>query len=117
MNQSRLTEALIAFALRQAETGTPAWEGCRKMGISEQTIHRWKKEFAGMGIAEIRGRKVPEEENRKLRHLHNDRRSALMELFPGDDPLSDVGGLTDDSARAFERPTKHFPSSIYLRVR
>jgi len=37
------------------------------MGIAEQTFYRWKKKFAGMGVAEVRRLKVLEEENRKLR--------------------------------------------------
>jgi len=42
-----------AFALRQAESGTPISELCRKMGISEQTFYRWKKKYVGMGVAEV----------------------------------------------------------------
>lgn len=68
MKKSRYTEEQIAFALRQAESGTPIVEVCRKMGISEQTFFRWKK-FAGMGIAEVRRLKQLEEENRKLKGL------------------------------------------------
>jgi len=29
-------------------------EVIRKMGISEQTFYRWKKQYAGMGVAELR---------------------------------------------------------------
>jgi len=53
--------------MRQAESGTPVPEVCRKMGIAEQTFYRWKKKFAGMGVAKVRRLKVLEEENRKLR--------------------------------------------------
>jgi putative transposase len=38
-------------------------------GIAEQTFYRWKRKFAGMGIAEVRRLKVLEEENRKLKQL------------------------------------------------
>jgi putative transposase len=69
MKKSRFTEEQIAFALRQAESGVPIVEVCRKMGISEQTFFRWKKKFAGMGIAEVRRLKQLEEENRKLKAL------------------------------------------------
>lgn len=69
MKKSRYTEEQIAFALRQAEAGTPIVEVCRKMGISEQTFFRWKKKFAGMGVAEVRRLKQLEEENRKLKQL------------------------------------------------
>ena len=43
MRKSRFTDEQIAFALKQAETGTPVLEVCRKMGVSEQTYYRWKK--------------------------------------------------------------------------
>jgi putative transposase len=66
MKKGRFTEEQIAFALRQAETGTPVAEVIRKMGISEQTFYRWKKQYAGMGVAELRRMKQLEEENRKL---------------------------------------------------
>lgn len=69
MKKSRFTEEQIAFALRQAEAGTPIVEVCRKMGVSEQTFFRWKKKYAGMGIAELRRLKQLEEENRKLKTL------------------------------------------------
>jgi putative transposase len=39
------------------------------MGVSEQTFFRWKKKFAGMGVAEVRRLKQLEEENRKLKSL------------------------------------------------
>ena len=42
MKKSQYTAEQIAFAMRQAETGTPVPEVCRKMGISEQTFYRWK---------------------------------------------------------------------------
>ena len=69
MKKSRYTEEQIAFALRQAETCTPVAEVVRKMGISEQTFYRWKKQYAGMGVGEIRRLKQLEEENRKLKQL------------------------------------------------
>ena len=55
--------------MRQAESGTAVAEICRKMGISEQTFYRWKKKFAGIGVAEVRRLKILEEENRKLKQL------------------------------------------------
>jgi putative transposase len=69
MKSSRYTAEQIAFAMRQAESGTSVPEVCRKMGIAEQTFYRWKKKFAGMGVAEVRRLKILEEENRKLKQL------------------------------------------------
>ncbi len=69
MKSSRYTAEQVAFTMRQAESGTAVSEICRKMGISEQTFYRWKKKFAGMGVAEVRRLRVLEEENRKLKQL------------------------------------------------
>jgi len=69
MKKKRYTEEQIAFALRQAESGTSVTEITRKMGISEPTFYRWKKKYAGLGIAEVRRLKQLEEENRKLKQL------------------------------------------------
>ena len=69
MKSSRYTAEQIAFAMRQAESGTAATEICRKMGIGEQIFYRWKKKFAGIGVAEVRRLRILEEENRKLKQL------------------------------------------------
>ncbi len=69
MKRSRFTEAQIAFTLRQAGCGTAIQEITRKLGISEQTFYRWKKKYAGLGVAELRRLKHLEEENRKLKQL------------------------------------------------
>ena len=69
MKRSRFTQEQIAFALRQAESGTAVGEVCRKMGISENTFYRWKRKYEGLGVAEIRRLKQLEEENRRLKQL------------------------------------------------
>ena len=69
MKQKRYTDEQIAFALRQAESGTAVAEICRKLGVSEPTFYRWKKQFARMGTVEIRRLKQLEEENAKLKRL------------------------------------------------
>jgi len=47
MKKSKFTEEQIAFALRQADSGTRVAEVCRKMGISEQSYYSWRKELGG----------------------------------------------------------------------
>jgi len=69
MKSSRYSPEQVTFAMRQAESGTPVPEVCRKMGIAEQTFYRWKKKYAGMGVAEVRKLRILEEENRKLKQL------------------------------------------------
>ena len=69
MKKGRFTEEQIAYALHQAESGTSVAEVIRKMGISEQTFYRWKKQYAGMGVVELRRLRQLEEENGKLKRL------------------------------------------------
>lgn len=69
MKKSKFTDQQIAFALKQAESGTPVEEVCRKLGISQQTFYRWKKKFAGLGTEELRRLKSLEEENKRLKSL------------------------------------------------
>ena len=69
MPRKRFTNEQIAFALRQSESGTTVEEICRKMGVSEPTFYRWKKQFVGLGVPEIRRLKQLEEENGRLKRL------------------------------------------------
>ena len=69
MRASRFTEQQIVAALGQAEGGTPVVEICPKLGVTEQTFYRWKRTFAGMGIAELRRLRQVEDENRRLKQL------------------------------------------------
>ncbi len=63
------TEEQIVYALRQAEAGMPVLDVCRKLGVTEQTFYRWKRKFAGLGLAELRRLRQLEDENRKLKQL------------------------------------------------
>ncbi|WJT19272.1 transposase [Klebsiella pneumoniae subsp. pneumoniae] len=69
MKKTRYTEEQIAFALKQAETGTRVEEVCRKMGISEATFYNWKKKFGGMSVTKLRRLRQLEEENQRLKRL------------------------------------------------
>ena len=57
------------MALRQAENGLPVVEIYRKIEFSKARFYRWKKKFAGTGVAELRRLKQLEEEKRKLKQL------------------------------------------------
>ena len=69
MKKSKFTDQQTGFALKQAETGTPIEEVCRKLGISQQTFYCSKKKFAGLGTEELRRLKQLEDENRRLKSL------------------------------------------------
>ena len=69
MPRTQFTEQQIAFALKQAETGTRVDEVCRKMGISEATFYNWKKKYGGLGVSELRRLRQLEEENNRLKQI------------------------------------------------
>jgi putative transposase len=69
MGKPNYTEEQIVAALRRVEGGTPATEVCRKLGVSEQTFYRWKRKYAGLGVAELRRLKQLEDENKRLKQI------------------------------------------------
>ena len=71
MKRSRHTPEQIAFALRQAGNGLPVVEVCRKMGIAEQTFHRWKKKYDGIGVAELKRHAMLSSATLEARRLPN----------------------------------------------
>lgn len=48
MKKTRFNQKQIAYALRQAEAGTPVEEITRKMGVYEASFYRWKKKYSGI---------------------------------------------------------------------
>ena len=66
MPKKVFAEEQIVYAPRQAESGTPVVEVCRRPGVTEQTFSRRKRQFAGPGIAEPRRLRQLEDENRRL---------------------------------------------------
>ncbi len=69
MKRSRYTDEQIAYALRQAESGTAVADVCRQLGISEATFYVWKKRFGHMGVSEVRELRQLREENAKLKRV------------------------------------------------
>jgi hypothetical protein len=55
VKKSRYTEEQIAYALKQAETGTPVAEVLRRMGISEQTFTAGRSFMAAWALASCAG--------------------------------------------------------------
>ena len=51
MKRKRFSVEQIVAIVKQAEMGLPVAELVRRVGISEQTFYRWKKQFAGLGLS------------------------------------------------------------------
>jgi putative transposase len=60
------SEEQVIAILREVESGKAVVEVCRKAGISVASYYRWKKQFSGMGIAELRELQQLREENGEL---------------------------------------------------
>ena len=66
MKRSKFSEEQIVYAIRQAESGTPVGDLCRQLGV---TFYAWKKQYAHLGVSELRRLRQVEEENSRLKRL------------------------------------------------
>jgi putative transposase len=69
MKRSKFSEEQVAYALRQAESGTPVGDVCRQLGVSEATFYAWKKKYAHLGVSERRRLRQLEDENARRKRL------------------------------------------------
>ena len=73
MGRRTFTAEQIIGKLRQAEVllslGDSIAEASRKMGITEQTYYRWRKEYGGLRVDQARRLKELEKENSRLKKL------------------------------------------------
>jgi putative transposase len=73
MGKKWFTAEQIIVKLREAEVllgkGETVGQVCRKLGVSEQTYYRWRKEYGGMRVDQAKRLKEVEQENVRLRKL------------------------------------------------
>ena len=73
MVKKAFTPEQIINKLREAEIhinqGIPIAEASRKIGITQQTYYRWRKEYGGLRIEQARKLKALEKENTRLKKL------------------------------------------------
>ncbi|MEH7911174.1 IS3-like element ISRle4 family transposase [Rhizobium laguerreae] len=84
MKRNRFTDEQIIGILKEHEAGTPVSELCRKHGVSDASIYKWKAKFGGMEVSEAKRLKTLEDENTKLKRLLADAmldNAALKDLF------------------------------------
>ena len=90
MARKRYTAEEIISHLRTIEiemgNGFGIAEVCRKLGITEQTYYRWKKEYGGLRVDQAKRLKGLEQENVRLKRLVADLsldNSILKEVAAG----------------------------------
>ena len=69
MKRKRFSVEQIVAVLKQAEVGVPVAELIRQVGISEQTLYRWKKQYKGLESDQVRQFKQLQDENGRLKRL------------------------------------------------
>jgi transposase-like protein len=73
MKKKGFTPEQIIIMLREAEVllsqGATAADVARKLGITEQTYYRWRREYGGMKVDQAKRFKELEKENTRLKKL------------------------------------------------
>jgi putative transposase len=69
MKRKRYTEAQILGFLKEAESGIPVKELCRKHGFSDASFYNWRSKYGGMELSDIKRLKALEQENARLKKL------------------------------------------------
>ena len=67
--KSQFTEEQIIQALREVDAGAKPADVCRRLGVTEATLGRWRRKFGGMDVSEARRLRQLEDENERLKKL------------------------------------------------
>ena len=77
MRKSRFSEEQIVTALREHAAGAGTGELCRRLGVSQETLYRWKRKYGGMEASEAKRLRGLGEENRRVKRLGGGRAVAV----------------------------------------
>ena len=67
--RKRYTEERIIGFLREADSGLPVKDLCRRHGFSEASYYLWRSKFGGMSVSDAKRLKELESENARLKKL------------------------------------------------
>ena len=88
--RKRFSAEQIADKLREAEVeiakGMTIGQVCKKLGVSEQTYYKWRREYGGMRTDQAKRLKELEQENSRLKKLIADQaldNAILTEALSG----------------------------------
>ena len=74
MKKSRYSESQIISILKEAESGVPVAELCRKHGMSDASFYNWRAKYGGMDASMVARLKELEAENRRLKKMYAEER-------------------------------------------
>ena len=84
MKRTRFSDEQIIAILKKHEAGIAVAELCRKHGVSDASIYKWKAKYGGMDVSEAKRLKSLEDENTRLKRLLADAmldNAALKDLL------------------------------------
>ena len=67
--KKRYSEEQIIGFLKEADSGVPIKELCRRHGFSEASYYLWRSKFGGMDVSDAKRLKALESENARLKKL------------------------------------------------
>jgi putative transposase len=70
MKQKSYSEGQIVSILKEAESGIPVPELCRKHGMGNSTFYKWRTKYGGMDASLLQRMKELESENKRLKKLY-----------------------------------------------
>lgn len=70
MTKSRFSEEKIISILREAAAGVKVAELCRKHGMSDASFYKWKAQYGGMDVSQLRRLRELEAENSRLKRMY-----------------------------------------------
>jgi len=72
MKKARFTETQIVAILKEADSGVPVKEVCRKHEISDATYYNWKSKYGGMEASDLKRMKELEQELSQMKRMFAD---------------------------------------------
>ena len=67
--KKRYSEEQIVRILGEVAGGQSIAETCRKYGVSEATVHRWRERYGEMGVSDVRQMRQLIAENARLKKI------------------------------------------------
>ena len=92
IKHGRFNEEQIIGILKEHEAGISVADLCRKHGVSDASIYKWKAKYGGIDVSEARRLKTLEDENTRLKRL-------LADAMLDNAALKDLLGKNGDARR------------------
>jgi transposase-like protein len=105
MAKKRFSVEQIIGHLREAEIllsqGMTVGEICRRIGVSEQSYYRWRREYGGLKVDQARKLKELEQENTQLKRAVADLTLDKLILKEAAEPFGCSQSLTSSAEHAW----------------